>query len=136
MNAERTAVTAEEVAALVAGSPFAERLAQGAPTLVFAGRPARLAFASRAALTLFGAADLAGLEALVLAAASPGARRLASLAASSAASPPRVESLRFYLDRRPLPLALLCGRLGDRLVVTTPPGDDEIMAPEPAPSAA
>jgi PAS domain S-box-containing protein len=135
MNADRAAVTAEEVAALVAGSPFAERLALGAPTLVFAGRPPRLVFASRAALTLFGAADLAGLEALVLAAASPGARRLASLAAAGAGAPPRVESLRFYLDRRPLPLALLCGRLGDRLVVATPPGDDEIMAPEPAPSA-
>ena len=136
MDADRAAANPEEIAALVAGSPFAERLARGAPTLVFAGQSPRLFYASPAALELFGAASPGELEALLLAAASPGARRLAGLAQAGAGGPPRVESLRFYVNRRPLPLALLCGRIGDHLVVSTPPGPDEIAAPTLAPIAA
>jgi PAS domain-containing protein len=139
MDADRAAASPQEIAALVAGSPFAERMACGAPTLVFAGPSPRLLYASPAALDLFGAASLPELEALI-AAASPGARRLVGLVQAGAGGPPRVESLRFYVDRRPLPLTLLCGRIGDLLVVSTPPGPDEIAAPtlaraarEPAP---
>ena len=136
MDAEQAAVTAEEAAALVAGSPFAERLAHGAPILVFTSGPPHLVYASPAALELFGANDLADLEALTLTAASPGARRLTSLALSGTGGAPRVESLRFYVDRRPLPLALLCGRVGDRLVVAAGPSADEIPASTFVPVAA
>jgi PAS domain S-box-containing protein len=135
MDADRAAASPQEIAALLAGSPFAERLARGAPTLVFAGQSPRLLYASPAALNLFGAASLAELEAILLAAASPGARRLVGLAQMSAGVPPRVESLRFYVDRRPLPLALLCGRIDDHLIVSTPPDPDEIAAPALAPTA-
>ena len=49
--------SSQDAAALVAGSPFAERLARGAPTIVAAGRPARVLFANPAALALFAARD-------------------------------------------------------------------------------
>ena len=118
---------------MLAGSPFAERLARGAATIVAVGRPPRVLFANPAALTLFAAPDLAALEAHLFSPSSPGARRLTGLAEAAAAGPPRVESLRFWLGRRPLPLALLCGRIGDRLVLATPPTPDEIRAAAPPP---
>jgi PAS domain S-box-containing protein len=133
MDADRIVTTAEETAALLAGSPFADRLARGAATIVAAGRPPRLLFANPAALALFAAADLAALEAQLFSASSPGGRRLTGLAEGAAAGPPRVESLRFWLARRPLPLALLCGRIGDRLVLAAPPTPDEIRAAAPPP---
>jgi PAS domain S-box-containing protein len=133
MDADRAVTSAEETAALLAGSPFAERLARGAATIVAGGRPPRVLFANPAALTLFAAPDLAGLEAQLFSASSPGARRLTSLAEAAAAGPPRVESLRFWLGRRPLPVALLCGRVGDRLVLAAPPTPDEIRAAAPTP---
>jgi PAS domain S-box-containing protein len=133
MDADRAVTNAEETAALLAGSPFAERLARGAATILAAGRPPRVLFANPAALTLFAAPDLATLEAHLFSPSSPGARRLTGLVEGAAAGPPRVESLRFWLGRRPLPLALLCGRIGDRLVLAAPPGPDEIRAAPPAP---
>jgi len=133
MDSERAVASAEETAALLAGSPFAERLARGAATIVALGRPPRVLFANSAALTLFAAPDLAALEAHLFSPSSPGARRLTGLAEAAAAGPPRVESLRFWLGRRPLPLALLCGRIGDRLVLATPPTPDEIRAAAPPP---
>ncbi len=66
----------KDVAALVAGSPFAERLDRGAPLMVAAGPPARVEFATPAALALFGVGTLGALDALALSAPSPGARRL------------------------------------------------------------
>ena len=132
MDAERAVTSAEETAALLAGSPFAERLARGAATIVAAGRPPRVLFANPAALTLFAVADLAALEA-PSSPSSPGARRLTGLAEAAAAGPPRVESLRFWLGRRPLPVALLCGRIDDRLVLAAPPTPDELRAAAPAP---
>jgi len=133
MDSERAVASAEETAALLAGSPFAERLARGAATIVALGRPPRVLFANSAALTLFAAPDLAALEAHLFSPSSPGARRMTGLAEAAAAGPPRVESLRFWLGRRPLPLALLCGRIGDRLVLATPPTPDEIRAAAPPP---
>jgi PAS domain S-box-containing protein len=131
MDADRAVTSAEEIAALLAGSPFADRLARGAATIVAAGRPARVLFANPAALALFATPNLAALEAHLFSASSPGARRLVGLAETAASDPPRVESLRFWLGRRPLPLALLCGRIGDRLVLSTPPAPDEIRAGAP-----
>ncbi len=115
MEADRAVTVAEETATLVAGSPFAERLASEAATIVVASRPLRVLFANPAALALFEAPDLATLALQLFASSSPGARRLASLAEAEAIGPPRVESLRFWLNRRPLPLALLCGRIGEKL---------------------
>jgi len=128
MDADTAVNSADETAALLAGSPFAERYARGAATIVAGGQPPRVLFANPAALTLFAAADLAALEARLFSLTSPGARRLTGIAEAAAAGPPRVESLRFWLGRRPLPLALLCGKIGDRLVLATPPGPDEIRA--------
>ena len=56
----------EDVAALVAGSPFAERLDRGAPLMVAAGGPARVEFATPAALALFGVETLGALDAIAL----------------------------------------------------------------------
>jgi len=53
------------------GSPFAERLARGAATIVALGRPPRVLFANSAALTLFAAPDLAALEAHLFSPSSP-----------------------------------------------------------------
>jgi PAS domain S-box-containing protein len=132
MDADRAVTSAEETAALLAGSPFAERLARGVATIVAAGRPPRIVFANSAALTLFAAADLAALEAQLFSASSPGARRLTGLAAAPSVGPPRVESLRFWIGRRPLPVALLCGWIDGRLILAAPPAPDEIR---PAPLA-
>jgi PAS domain S-box-containing protein len=128
MDPDRTMISAEETAALLAGSPFAERLDRGTATIVAAGRPLRVLFANSAALSLFAAPDRAALEAHLFSPSSPGGRRLVRLAETAAAGPPRVESLRFWLGRRPLPLALMCGRIGDRLVLAAPPAADEIRA--------
>jgi len=128
MDPDRTVISAEETAALLAGSPFAERLDRGTATIVAASRPLRVLFANSAALSLFAAPNRAALEAHLFSPSSPGARRLVRLAETAAAGPPRVESLRFWLGRRPLPLALMCGRIGDRLVLATPPAADEIRA--------
>jgi PAS domain S-box-containing protein len=133
MDADRAVTSAEETAALLAGSPFAERLAHGAATIVAGGRPPRVLFANPAALALFAAPDVAALEAQLFSASSPGARRLTGLAEAAAVGPPRVESLRFWLGRRPLPVALLCGRIDDRLVLAAPPTPDEIRAAPPTP---
>jgi PAS domain S-box-containing protein len=131
MDADRAVINAEETAALLAGSPFAERLARGAATILAAGRPPRVLFANSTALALFAAPDLAGLQAHLLSPSSPGGRRLSGLAEAAGAGPARVESLRFWLGRRPLPIALLCGRIGNWLVLASPPGPDEIRAAAP-----
>ncbi len=123
--ADRAAMTSNDVAALLAGSPFADRLARGAPLIVAAGQPLRVEFANPAALALFGALSRELIEAIALNADSPGARRLHRLAESPAGKPPRLEWLRFYIDRRAMPIGLFCGRIAgsdrpDVLVLTTP----------------
>jgi PAS domain S-box-containing protein len=136
--ADRVVMNLKDVAALVAGSPFAERLDRGAPLIVAAGRPARVEFATPAALALFGVGTLDALDALVLGAPSPGARRLRVLVETFAkGAPPRMESLRFYSGRLPLPVGLTCGRLaapqgGDFLVMAAPSAPGEAGPPAPA----
>ncbi len=136
--ADRPALTSRDVAALVAGSPFAERLERAGPLVVAAGRRARIEFATPAALALFGVETLRGLEAIALAAPSPGARRLRHLAETLApGSRPRFESLRFYAGRLPLPVGFLCAYVAspqgrDFLVMATPPSASEASPPGPA----
>ena len=133
-------MTPPEAAALLAGTAFADRLAHGAPLIVAGGEPLRVAFATRAALTLFGVDTIEALEAIALGAESPGARRLRQLAETlPAGKPARLESLRFYAARRPLPIGLMCARVAsadwrDFLVMATQPGAGEATAAVVAPS--
>ena len=124
--ADRAVMTFSDVAALLASSPFADRLARGAPLIVAVGQPAQVEFATPAALALFGVASREALEAIAFGADSPGARRLRRLAESlPAGKPPRMESLRFYAGGRALPMGFLCARIAatdwqDFLVLATP----------------
>ncbi|HEY1945298.1 MAG TPA: ATP-binding protein [Roseiarcus sp.] len=132
-------MTFSDVAALLAGSPFADRLARGAPLIVAVGQPPQVEFATPAVLALFGVASREALEAVVFRAESPGARRLRRLAESlPPGKPPRMESLRFYAGRRALPMGFLCTRIAamdwqDFLVLATPQAAGEA---EPAPAVA
>ncbi|MGD1037636.1 MAG: ATP-binding protein [Roseiarcus sp.] len=136
--ADRAAINSKDVAALVAGSPFAERLDRGAPLMVATGRPGRVEFATPAAFALFGVGTLGALNAAALLAQSPGARRLRRLVEALAPGvPPRVELLRFYAGRLPLPVGLMCARIAssegrDFLVVAAPPKPGEAEPPAPA----
>jgi PAS domain S-box-containing protein len=133
--ADREIMSSQNAAGLVAGSPFAERLERGAPLIVAAGRPARVTFATPAALALLGVETLGALDAVALAAQSPGARRLRHLAETLPQGiPPRMESLRFYAGRLPLPVGLMCARIAssqgrDFLVMATPPTPSEAEPP-------
>ncbi len=133
--ADREIMSSQDAAALVAGSSFAERLDRGAPLIVAAGRPARVRFATPAALALFGVETLGALDAVALAAQSPGARRLRHLVEALAQGiAPRMESLRFFAGRLPLPVGLMCARIAssqgrDFLVMATPPSPGEAEPP-------
>jgi PAS domain S-box-containing protein len=137
--ADRATMNLGDVAALAAGSPFAERLERGAPLMVAAGAPPRIEFATPAALALFGVATLDALNAVALAAQSPGARRLRQLAETIApGGPARMESLRFYAGRLPLAVGLMCARLApspDRVVFVMAAPADPREAEAPAPAA-
>ncbi|MGA2794427.1 MAG: PAS domain S-box protein, partial [Roseiarcus sp.] len=105
---------ASAIASLLARSTFAGQLRGGAPVLVAASEPARIVFANQAAHALFRTGNLQQLNAAAMIGASPGARRLRQLAsASTAGAPPRLELLRFFVDRAPLQLPLLCARLAN-----------------------
>jgi PAS domain S-box-containing protein len=134
----------EEVAALLAGGPFVSASA----LLVATGTPPRAVFATPAMFELLGARDLAGLEAVVLRAESPGARRFRQLAQSlPLGGPARLERLRFFRAGHPLPLGLICARVpsaegGEFLVAGSPSRSSEEAphasislppAPEPPP---
>ncbi|HLW90535.1 MAG TPA: hypothetical protein VKS78_04440 [Roseiarcus sp.] len=130
-----------DVAALVAGTPFAAALQAGAPLLAVSLDPPRLRFASDAAMALVGAQSLAEAGAAVLDAQSPGARRLKELARTLTSGAPRLESLRFFASRRPLSLTFFCARLvnaagGAFLVLAPPAGAQADGAASPAESAA
>ncbi len=131
-------MNSDDVATLVAGSPFAERLERGASLMVATGRPARIEFATSAALALFGVATLGALNAVALGGQSPGARRLRHLAETLARGvPPRMESLRFYAGRLPLAVGLMCARIApsedrDVLVMAAPTDPSEAESPAPA----
>src|SRR5271170_6872811 len=97
----------QQASALLAGGPFAAALAEDAALVIATGHPARIAFATPAGLAMFRADDLAALEAAVVGAQSPGARRLRQLAQSLAiGGAPRMEQLRFFSGRSPILLGL------------------------------
>jgi PAS domain S-box-containing protein len=101
-----------EVAAALAGGPFRGAFATGAPLVVVAGAPAKARFATLAALELFETPTLEALNGLLIAAESPGARRLRRLAAlGGGRSAPRLEQLRFYGPGAPISLGLFAARI-------------------------
>ena len=124
----------QQASALLAGGPFAAALAEGAALVIATGHPARIAFATPVGLAMFGAPDLAALEAAVVGAQSPGARRLRQLAQSLAiGGAPRMEQLRFFAGRSPLLLGLLCARVagpnGSSFLVAAAPPSAPVEAP-------
>ena len=128
------ALNPEQASALLAGGPFAAALAGGAALVIATGHPARIAFATPAGLAMFGAPDLAALEAAVVGAQSPGARRLRQLAQSLAiGAAPRMEQLRFFAGRSPILLGLLCARVagpnGSSFLVAAAPRSAPVEAP-------
>ena len=119
-------MTDEEVAALLAGGPFASASA----LLIATGSPLRAVFATPAMLEMFGANDLRALDAVAFRSESPGARRFRQLAQSlSAGAPARLERLRFFRSGHPLPLGLICAR------VASADGEEFLVAGSPARSA-
>ncbi len=112
MVVEAKPIAIEEVAAALAGGPFAVVLARNAPLAVATGSRPRLRFATSAALRLVDASDLPDLEARLLDANSPGARRLRQLATMlTAGASPRFERLRFYFRGAPVELSLSSARI-------------------------
>jgi PAS domain S-box-containing protein len=128
--ADPKGVDAIDVAALLAGTPFAAALRTGAPLLVAAIDPLRIRFATDEAMTLLGAKSLAEVEARALGGDSLGARRLRQLARTLAAGAPRLELLRFFADRRPVSATLACAKLVDVA------GQAYLVAAWPAPGQA
>jgi PAS domain S-box-containing protein len=129
-------LNAREASALLAGSPLAATFAAaGALVIATGGHPVRIAFATPAALAMFGARDLAALEATI-GAQSPGARRFRQLAQSLAiGGPPRLEQLRFFAGPSPILLGLLCARVtgpnGSSFLVAAAPRSASVEAPQP-----
>jgi PAS domain S-box-containing protein len=129
-------LNAREASALLAGSPLAAMLAAAGPLVIATGgQPVRIVFATPAALAMFGARDLAALEATV-GARSPGARRFRQLAQSLAiGGAQRLEQLRFFAGPSPMLLGLLCARVagpnGSSFLVAAAPRNAPIEAPQP-----
>jgi PAS domain S-box-containing protein len=103
-----------EIAKILSRSSFAGQLRDGAPLLVAAQHPPRIVFANEAAHAVFRTASLAQLNDAAMMGTSPGARRLRQLTgALTEGAPPRLELLRFYVDRLPLRWTPLCAPLVD-----------------------
>jgi PAS domain S-box-containing protein len=99
--------------------------------LAIAGSPARIIDASPAMLALFGVDDFEALEARLLRGEGPSARRLRHLAATlPVGDPPRLEGMRFVVDRRPISVNLRCVR------IVAPGGATWLLASIPALGAA
>jgi PAS domain S-box-containing protein len=108
-------LTGKEIAALLADGPFAVAATRGAALVVGAGEPLAAVYATPSALGVFGVRDLVELDASLFRADSPGARRLRDLARTlSPGGAPRLESLRFYRGRLPIPVEWLCARVAGR----------------------
>ena len=74
--------------------------------------PARIVDASPAMLALFRVDDADALEARLLRGEGPGARRLRHLASTlPVGQPPRLEGMRFVVERRPMNVNLRCARV-------------------------
>jgi PAS domain S-box-containing protein len=116
---------AAEISALLATGPFATA-ARGGALVVGAGHPARLVFATPRALATLGARDLDALDAALFSSESPGARRLRQLAREMPlGAAPRLESLRFFVGRKAIPLGWMCAR------VAGPDGREWLVAAAP-----
>jgi hypothetical protein len=99
--------------------------------LAIASPPARIVDASPALLALFGVDDADALEARLVRGEGPSARRLRHLAATlPIGRPPRLEGMRFVIDRRPTSVNLRCVR------VPAPAGATLLLASIPALGAA
>jgi PAS domain S-box-containing protein len=135
-NSAADTLNAREASALLAGNPLAASLAAaGALVIATGGQPVRIAFATPAALAMFGARDLAALEAAV-GAQSPGARRFRQLVQTLAiGGAPRLEQLRFFAGRSPILLGLLCARVAgpndSSYLVAAAPRNGPVEAPQP-----
>jgi len=93
--------------------------------------PTRIVEASPAMLALFGVNDAETLEARLLRGEGPSARRLRHLAATlPLGEPPRLEGMRFDVERRPTNVNLCCAR------VRAPGGATMLLASVPALGAA
>ena len=111
MNGAQYTLSGRDIATLVAGSPLAEAWARGAAFLAARGDPVHIVYASSAAFAMMGATEPSALQDRLLGGESPGARRLRQLAQSMpAGTGPRLEQLRFFIDRIPRTLAMLCMR--------------------------
>ncbi len=96
----------------LARTPFAAALAKGAPLIVASGDPAHVEFATPAALTAFGVADVGALGRVLFASDNLSSRRLLRLSQDMAVDgPARLELLRFFVDRRPVSVFWLCARV-------------------------
>ena len=138
MDAAFNPLTTREVAALLAGGPFAEAWSRGAALTLSGGDPLRLVYASPAALTMFGAQNPEALNSALHDAASPGARRLGQLAHRlSVGDAPRLEQLRFFRGRLPFAFGLICARIagndGATYLIAVSPTHASGNAPEPEP---
>jgi PAS domain S-box-containing protein len=103
-----------DVADLLVRSSLARYAHAGAPLVVAAEDPPQIVFANQAAQAIFHAANLQQMNATAMNGTSPGARRLRQLAgAQTVGGAPRLELLRFFVDRLPLQLSLLCARVTD-----------------------
>ena len=102
-----------------------------AARLAIASSPARIVAASPAMLALFAVNDMNALEARLLRGEGPSARRLRHLAATlSVGEPPRLEGMRFVVERRPINVNLRCIR------VSAPGGATWLLISIPALGAA
>ncbi len=126
---------------LLARTPFAAALAKGAPLWIARGDVPQAVFATPAALAVLEVSDLAAFGQAVLSDAAPSGRRLRKLAAETPPDgPPRLERLRFFVDRKPVARDWLCGRLnrdGESYFVAAEPNAAEAPTPgsEIAPDA-
>jgi PAS domain S-box-containing protein len=108
----------------------ADWLAENA-RLAIVSPPGRIVEASPAMLALFGVNDTDGLEARLMRGDGPSARRLRHLAATlPVGEPPRLEGMRFVVERRPMKVNLRCAR------VPAPGGATWLLASIPALGAA
>ncbi len=99
---------AEQLRAVLGEGWLAALDRAGAPILLAGGDPLRLAHANAAALALFGAVDVAALEARLLAPASTSAELLAAATRALAPGTKRIE--RLALDPALGKMVLLCSR--------------------------